>query len=375
MDYTARYVPPESATGNDVSRESDLYSFGCVMLELITSLPPSHHLPPTSALTALCQGIMHNIDDYVWPLPFSKEVRALVGRFLMYNPDNRASIAEAIGVLENAIGAVSLQQPEPVSSQPLDFNWLDGVAECSSFEVAVALLVGYRAPSDRPDTNFCSECIRSVVPQLASTLLLASPDERALQVYTAESPVFKIINAALSENNKHSVNLPHVSPMCKRLFRAIQTLGTAYTGPAHRVLFAFESFKVAYAEGTPIEFTQFSSFTKDLSRIESFTTVAVGDESVPLIVFHCDNLTAFDISIFSTYSESEVIALPPSHFTVSSAPYKVQQAVHVHLTFQADRSHAATYLRCQREFEVPQYANIVLENSQSTAGKYKKNMF
>ncbi|CUI15098.1 ankyrin repeat protein, putative, partial [Bodo saltans] len=365
-DFTARYVSPESATGEKVSRESDLYSFGCVMLELITGLPPWHHLHPTSALAALCEGQVPNLDDYVWPLPCTQEVQALVGRLMMYNPDDRAIIVEAIEVLENAIDAARLQLPVQMSSQPLDFNWLEGVADCTSLEVAVALLVGYRAPSDRPDTNFCAESIRNVIPELSSTFLTASADEKALFMYTAQSPVSKIINAALSENNKNSVNLPYVSPICKRLYRAIQSHGTAYSGPAFRVLYActpalkhaFENFKVTYAQGTSIEFTQFSSFTKDLSRIESFTTATVGDESAPLIVFTCENITAFDISDYSAFSESEVIALPPSYFTVSSSPYKVQQAVHVQLTFLADRSHAATYLKSQRELEMLTYANI-----------------
>ncbi|CUG04468.1 protein kinase, putative [Bodo saltans] len=353
MDYTARYVSPESATGNKVSRESDIYSFGCVMLEHITGLPPWHHLQPTSALDALRDGIVLNVDDYTWPLPCSKDVRALVTRLLMYDPEERGNIAEAIRVIESAKEAVCLQLAEQITSQPLGSNWLEGVAERSSLEVAVALLIGYHAPPDRPDTNFSAECIRNVIPGPASKFFIAaSPDEKALFMYTAQSPVSKIINAALSENNKNSVNLPYVSPMCKRLYRAIQNLGTAYTGPAFRVLFAstpalqnaFKNFKVAYAQGTSIEFTQFSSFTKDLSRIESFTTTAVGDQSVPLIVFHCDNLTAFDINIFNIYNESEVIALPPSYFTVSKPPYKVQQAVHVHLTFHSDESEAATYL-------------------------------
>ncbi|CUG79567.1 Hypothetical protein, putative, partial [Bodo saltans] len=85
--------------------------------------------------------------------------------------DARASIEEAIKVLEGAVDAVTQQHlPEQPLSCPLDFNWLDGIAECSSLEVAVALLAGYRAPFDRPDAQFSPEDIRNVVPHLASQL-------------------------------------------------------------------------------------------------------------------------------------------------------------------------------------------------------------
>ncbi|CUG79578.1 ankyrin repeat protein, putative, partial [Bodo saltans] len=92
---------------------------------------------------------------------------------------------------------------------------------------------------------------------------------------------------------------------------------------------------------------QFASFKKDLFTAESLNAASTGEASVPLIIFNCDNIAGFDISAYSTYSEGEVIVLPPSYFTVSQPPYKVQQTVFVHLTFHADRSHAATYLRAQ----------------------------
>ncbi|CUG79593.1 Hypothetical protein, putative [Bodo saltans] len=272
------------------------------MLELITGLPPWHHLQSKSALHALHEGQVPSLHDYVWPLPCPKDVQCLVARLLNHIPDERASIEEAIKVLEDAVESVPLMFPEKISSHHLAFNWLEGVSESASLEVAVALLTGYRAPRDRPDIQCSPEDIRNIIPTLASHSgnrfnTASSDDERAILVYTAESPVFKIVNGALSENNEYSVNIVYASPMIKRIYHAIQTVGTPYSGPGSRVLQvltpalenAFNNFSTHYAVA------QFASFTKHLSQIPSFTTASIGEMLVPLIIFNCDNIAGLDI--------------------------------------------------------------------------------
>ncbi|MCE8163182.1 MAG: serine/threonine-protein kinase [Candidatus Moeniiplasma glomeromycotorum] len=62
------YIAPEVLRGRPYTQASDIYSFGIVAYEVLSSLPPYHDLPHEVFLaTKICQGLRPNLDNIIAP--------------------------------------------------------------------------------------------------------------------------------------------------------------------------------------------------------------------------------------------------------------------------------------------------------------------
>ncbi len=111
MVGTVAYMPPEQATGGEITPRSDLYSLGCMLYEMVTGRPPflgddhvaiiGQHLntPPVAPS-------WHRADC-------PPGLEALVLRLLEKDPAKRpASVTEVLEALEAVNGAPS-PSPSP----------------------------------------------------------------------------------------------------------------------------------------------------------------------------------------------------------------------------------------------------------------------
>ncbi|CUE76029.1 ankyrin repeat protein, putative [Bodo saltans] len=324
--FILRYVSPEGPVHHSASRESDdhLFRSGCALLELITSQEQP--------------GLVALYDQYfdVFPLPYSHQNRVLVAQLSKCDAATHLTIEEAKEVIEGAVGAVRLILPKQVSSHPFARSWQEAIVISAPLEVVAAVLAAYRAPPDDREMEFYPASLCRQFPNAAfkETFDITLSNKRAILLYTAQSSVYKIINAALSDNNKNSVSLANAAPTIKRLFHGLGCWLLPAVTPALKD--AFENYNAHCAQGTTIKI---SSFTADLSQIERFTTASIGVHLAPLIIIRYDNITAFDVSDFAHDFHDKVMSLPPSYFTVAQPPYKVQQCNFVHLAFHAGRCH------------------------------------
>ena len=120
MVGTVAYLPPEQATGGEVTAKADLYSLGCTIYEMITGRPPfiggdvagiiGQHIntPPTAPS-------VHNNDC-------PKPLDTLVLRLLSKNPSDRpATAGEPLAVLEgiHADGSAATSTASAAQAQAL----------------------------------------------------------------------------------------------------------------------------------------------------------------------------------------------------------------------------------------------------------------
>ncbi len=87
VEGTRSYMSPEQIRGKSVDERADIYSFGCVLYELVTAKPPFTGSTPNELLNKHLKGnipspVVHN--DNVTP-----EFAALVRSMMSKSPDNR----------------------------------------------------------------------------------------------------------------------------------------------------------------------------------------------------------------------------------------------------------------------------------------------
>jgi eukaryotic-like serine/threonine-protein kinase len=93
---TAAYMPPEQAKGNPVDKRADLWSFGCVLFEMITGNRPFHGETISHVLAKI---IERDPDWNALPARTPRPVRTLLRRCLEKDPRRRLDSA-AVARLE-----------------------------------------------------------------------------------------------------------------------------------------------------------------------------------------------------------------------------------------------------------------------------------
>jgi len=90
------YVAPEVLKGKEYTQESDVYSFGIIMMEVLTGYPPYHNIPHDQDLAMLiCQGLRPKIRRQIPRLLLD-----LINKCLDAEPINRISAEELKNILE-----------------------------------------------------------------------------------------------------------------------------------------------------------------------------------------------------------------------------------------------------------------------------------
>jgi serine/threonine protein kinase len=96
---TAAYMSPEQARGQAVDKRSDVWSFGCVLYELLTGKPAFAKATPTDTLAAVLE---HDPDWSAIPTRTPQSIVALLRRCLIKDARNRLrDIGEARIALAN----------------------------------------------------------------------------------------------------------------------------------------------------------------------------------------------------------------------------------------------------------------------------------
>jgi class 3 adenylate cyclase len=114
---TVAYLPPEQALGEASGPNSDLYSLGALLYEMLTGKPP---FPGDDAVSIISQ---HLHADPVPPSRHNKEIPEALDRavlaLLAKRPEDRPDgAAEARDALESALDEKA--QPDPATENPLD---------------------------------------------------------------------------------------------------------------------------------------------------------------------------------------------------------------------------------------------------------------
>jgi eukaryotic-like serine/threonine-protein kinase len=113
---TAGYMSPEQARGKPVDKRSDIFSFGCVLYEMLTAVQPFRGETVTDAIGAT----LHKESDLnLLPPGTPRRVRELLTSCLAKDRRNRLrDIGDARLVLERAIAGTESEVIEPVARQP-----------------------------------------------------------------------------------------------------------------------------------------------------------------------------------------------------------------------------------------------------------------
>jgi dienelactone hydrolase len=99
---TLAYMSPEQLRAENVDSRSDIFSFGVVLYELLTSVHPFRQPKPFETISAILRDEPHPVRQH-WP-EVPPSIEQLVGRLLVKDPDQRLqSIGEARRSLENAL--------------------------------------------------------------------------------------------------------------------------------------------------------------------------------------------------------------------------------------------------------------------------------
>ncbi|CUI14180.1 ankyrin repeat protein, putative, partial [Bodo saltans] len=367
--HTVAYAAPELMLGHTVSAETDLYALGSLLCELMTGQRPWGAKTEPQIRTLVGDGAVPDIEGYSWP-PFCAEAIPLLSKKLMSRHiTDRGNIQDAITILQQTIS--ELEAPKVDAAQLLSSvsnlnpGWLQSVDAQPTLQDALLYLLGVEAPRNRPDlvkhaqslarTSTIRSWLDDATDMVHSKNISSADvdDARVIVLYTVESPICYMVNGSLSQVGCTAADLIHIAPFTKRLYSAIQRLGRPYQGRGFRALYAdapplsaaFEDYTVHFARGSSVNLFQFLSFTMEPTSIEYITS-----SKRPMILLKCDDLVGFDIDDLSYQAlsgsprEHEVIVLPPAYFTVKTAPYKINNFIHVDLIYHEGISREGSYM-------------------------------
>lgn len=185
---TAGYMSPEQARGKPVDKRSDIFSFGCVLYEMLTGKMPFQGETVTDSLGA----ILHRDPEWtLLPPSTPPRVRELLGNCLAKDRKNRLhDIADARLELERAIrGREWIQAGAKASKRTSPFRWAL-TALCGVALLAAGMLVGralVRPAPVEPSPALHVSATVPAKPELSYVVGIA-PDARFV-VYQAWPPL------------------------------------------------------------------------------------------------------------------------------------------------------------------------------------------
>ena len=138
---TVTYMSPEQAMGGKVDSRSDLYSFGCMLYEMVSGRPP---FVGDDSVSILSQQVNATPVAPTWHNKECPEVlSSLTLRLLAKDPDNRPDSADGVLAVLEAIDVAAGGNPAVSSTEP---NVLQGLAE--------GIFVGRQIERDRLHAEF-----------------------------------------------------------------------------------------------------------------------------------------------------------------------------------------------------------------------------
>jgi Tol biopolymer transport system component/predicted Ser/Thr protein kinase len=135
---TLQYMSPEQLQGKDVDARSDLFSFGCVMYEMLTGKRAFEGQSPASVIAAI-------LEREPAPLEVARPVDRVIKRSLAKDPDQRFQTARDL----KAALAWATEQPLVIASTPSRrWHWIAAASlALAVFAGGGWALVHFRKPS------------------------------------------------------------------------------------------------------------------------------------------------------------------------------------------------------------------------------------
>jgi Tol biopolymer transport system component/tRNA A-37 threonylcarbamoyl transferase component Bud32 len=136
---TAAYMSPEQARGKPVDRRTDVWSFGCVMYEMLTGKRPFDGETVSDSIGKILQT---DADLSGLPARTPRAVRELIARCLVKDPKRRLrDMGDARIALEDAAraGAESAAEAGPAAPSPAWRGWLPWAVAAIAIAAAVTV--------------------------------------------------------------------------------------------------------------------------------------------------------------------------------------------------------------------------------------------
>jgi CheY-like chemotaxis protein len=105
------YMPPEQVLAKPVDARSDIYSFGCLIFEIVSGWPPFIADTPEELMLAHVSDQPHSLERVRPQIDYPVELKALIARCLEKDPSNRyQNMLEVKNDLEKVFGAIQARQ-------------------------------------------------------------------------------------------------------------------------------------------------------------------------------------------------------------------------------------------------------------------------
>jgi serine/threonine-protein kinase len=152
---TAAYMSPEQARGSVVDKRADIWSFGCVLLELVTGRNPFLEGTITDTLASVLRS---EPDWQSLPRDVSPAMRQLLGRCLEKDPTRRLRDIGEARIAIDRIRSGDVEEAEPANAQEELHRqgvalWKAIVAVAVAVLATAALLKQDRTPEEPPTTR------------------------------------------------------------------------------------------------------------------------------------------------------------------------------------------------------------------------------
>ena len=182
---TAGYMSPEQARGKAVDRRADIWSFGCVLYEMLAGRRAFDGETVTDVLGA----IVHKEPDLAsLPAHVPPRIRQLLQQCLQKDASRRLqSIGDARVALQEWLENPKEAEPPAVAATPAGRRWLPWAAALVAGALGLlagATLLGRRAAPTEPVRRFEINVTEDAVFSRLGSGLVASPDGRAIAYTT-----------------------------------------------------------------------------------------------------------------------------------------------------------------------------------------------
>jgi len=198
---TAAYMSPEQARGKDVDRRTDIWSFGCVVFELLTGKQAFEGETVSDLFASILRG---EPDWKALPTPTPESVRIMLHRCLQKDARRRLQhIGEARIAMEDAAAAVvetpdsnHASVPAIATRRPLRWMIVSVTAALLAAGVTAAFILNYRPLPDPRVVQFLIEPPPAGAFEQAAGVIFTttnlSPDGRKL-AFTAKDASGKVL--------------------------------------------------------------------------------------------------------------------------------------------------------------------------------------
>ena len=258
---TAAYMAPEQARGKPVDKRADVWAFGCVLFEMLTS---RRVFEASDVSEVLALVLVKDPDLTSVPTDVPEAVRALLGRCLTKNPKDRL---RDIGEARVALRDASLTAPAPatgsapsIAAEPSAAAQPQGApADRRSLALAIAASVIVTAVV----TGFAVWSLRPSNPREVSRFTYEIPPETPLRVRNRNVVAASPDGRQFVYNTAEGLHLRSLEQLESRLLPGTEaTLGAPFFSPdGQSVGFSQQSQlkRVSLSGGAPVAIAEYSS--------------------------------------------------------------------------------------------------------------------